>query len=125
MNIKQRRLAKGWSQEELARHSGLSTRTIQRIESGQTAGIESLKCLAAVFETSLNALRLEQNTIKQKNALPFNQPKINKTEQAAITFAQSIFRGPDKDQTDPLWKCERGAVDHAKSLWSKFTTKVP
>ena len=58
MNIQQRRLENGWSQEELARHSGLSTRTIQRIEGGQKAGLESLKCLAAVFETSIGRMVL-------------------------------------------------------------------
>ena len=62
MNIQQRRLEKGWSQEELARHSGLSTRTIQRIEGGQKAGLESLKCLATVFETSISTLMQEQTS---------------------------------------------------------------
>ena len=56
MNIQQRRLEKEWSQDQLARYSGLSTRTIQRIESGQKVGLESLKCLAAVFEISANTL---------------------------------------------------------------------
>jgi transcriptional regulator with XRE-family HTH domain len=65
MNIQQRRLEKGWSQEELARHSGLSTRTIQRIEGGQKAGLESLKCLAAVFDTSIRTLMQEQTTTNQ------------------------------------------------------------
>lgn len=61
MSIQKRRLEKGWSQEELARHSGLSTRTIQRIESGQSPGLEPLKkCLAAVFETSISTLKQEQ-----------------------------------------------------------------
>ena len=33
--------------------SGLSVRTIQRIENGENAGLESLKSLAAVFETNI------------------------------------------------------------------------
>ena len=33
--------------------SGLSIRTIQRIENGENAGLESLKSLAAVFETNI------------------------------------------------------------------------
>jgi len=44
------RLERHWSQNQLAEMSGLSIRTIQRIENGENAGLESLKSLAAVFE---------------------------------------------------------------------------
>jgi transcriptional regulator with XRE-family HTH domain len=53
MDILQRRLDKGWTQEELALHSGLSTRSIHRAESGKNVGSENLKCFAGVFETSI------------------------------------------------------------------------
>ena len=122
MNIKQRRLENGWSQEELARHSGLSTRTIQRIEGGQKAGTESLKCLAAVFESSIDDLKQEQDIIEQKTTVQLEPPQINATERAAIKFAQAIFRKPKKGQPDPLWRIEREAIDYAKRLLSKFKT---
>ena len=48
--IKKLRLQRGWSQAELAEFSGLSVRTIQRIEKGETPGLESRKSLAAVFD---------------------------------------------------------------------------
>jgi len=51
--IKKMRLERHWSQEQLAEMSGLSIRTIQRIENGENAGFESLKSLAAVFETTI------------------------------------------------------------------------
>lgn len=51
--IKKARLEKHWSQEQLAEMSGLSVRTIQRIEKGENAGLESLKALAAVFEVKI------------------------------------------------------------------------
>jgi transcriptional regulator with XRE-family HTH domain len=57
--IKQIRVSKGWSQEQLAQFSGLSVRTIQRIERGHNAGLESLKCIAAVFEIDIS--RLQKN----------------------------------------------------------------
>ena len=47
------RLERHWSQEQLAEMSGLSIRTIQRIENGENAGLESLKSLASVFETNI------------------------------------------------------------------------
>ena len=52
-DIKKMRLERHWSQEQLAEMSGLSKRTIQRIENGENAGLESLKSLAAVFETNI------------------------------------------------------------------------
>lgn len=52
-DIKEMRLARHWSQEQLAEMSGLSIRTIQRIENGENAGLESLKSLASVFETNI------------------------------------------------------------------------
>lgn len=52
-DIKKMRLERHWSQEQLAKMSGLSIRTIQRIENGENAGLESLKALAAVFETNI------------------------------------------------------------------------
>ena len=117
MTIQKRRLEKGWSQEELARHSGLSTRTIQRIESGHKAGLESLKCLAAVFETSISALMQGQTMTDQKTT---DQPMINKIEREAIEYAQSVLNGPRKGQSDPLSKTEREAIAFAKKLLGKF-----
>jgi transcriptional regulator with XRE-family HTH domain len=52
-DIKKMRLERHWSQEQLAEMSGLSIRTIQRIENGENAGLESLKSLAAVFDTNI------------------------------------------------------------------------
>ena len=49
-DIKKMRLERHWSQDQLAEISGLSIRTIQRIENEENAGLESLKSLAAVFE---------------------------------------------------------------------------
>lgn len=48
--LKLHRLSRHISQEQLADMSGLNVRTIQRIESGQNASLESMKCIAAIFE---------------------------------------------------------------------------
>ena len=120
MNIRQRRLEKGWSQEELARHSGLITRTIQRIEAGQQAGLESLKCLAAVFETSISELMQEQTMSNQAQTDKLRKPIINEIEREAIEFAQSLVSGPAKRQKDPLSKIERDAINYARNLLKKF-----
>jgi transcriptional regulator with XRE-family HTH domain len=52
-DIKKMRLERHWSQDQLSEMSGLSIRTIQRIEKGENAGLESLKSLAAVFEINI------------------------------------------------------------------------
>ncbi len=54
MTIRALRLERGWSQEQLADCTGISVRTIQRLENGGTAGLESAKALAAVFETEVS-----------------------------------------------------------------------
>lgn len=116
MNLQQRRCEKEWSQEQLAQYSGLSVRTIQRIESGQKVGLESLKCLAAVFEISTNTLTQEQNMKELEH------PHINKAEREAINFARLIFRGPKKGEKDPLMRIERDALNKVKAIWKSFKT---
>lgn len=59
MLIQKLRLKHGWSQQQLAEASGLSVRTIQRIEAGHPASIETLKSLAAVFEVDFSTLNPE------------------------------------------------------------------
>lgn len=65
MSMKSLRLDKNWSQEQLAQLSGLNVRTIQRVEKGQSVGLESMKCLAAVFEMSLDELKMQISDKKQ------------------------------------------------------------
>jgi transcriptional regulator with XRE-family HTH domain len=57
MLIQKLRLQRGWSQEQLAELSGVSVRTIQRLERGQTGSLESLKALAAVFDIDFARLK--------------------------------------------------------------------
>lgn len=56
MIVKKLRDKKGWSQEHLAVISGLSLRTIQRVEAGNSASVETLKSLASVFELDISKL---------------------------------------------------------------------
>ena len=63
MLIQKLRLRRGWSQEQLAELSGLSVRTVQRLERGQPASMESLKALGAAFEIDFSHLKEpEMNT---------------------------------------------------------------
>lgn len=60
MSVQKLRLKLGWSQQQLAEASGLSVRTIQRIEASYPASTESLKSLAAVFGVDFATLNPEQ-----------------------------------------------------------------
>ncbi|AOT10264.1 helix-turn-helix domain-containing protein [Pseudoalteromonas luteoviolacea] len=67
MILKQLRLSRSLSQEQLANMSGLNVRTIQRIEAGANASLESQKCLAAALNVSIDELNKESFTMKQSN----------------------------------------------------------
>ncbi|MCA9971282.1 MAG: DUF805 domain-containing protein, partial [Anaerolineales bacterium] len=54
--VKKLRTAKSWSQEQLGEASGLSPRTIQRLENGGNASMESVRALAAAFEVDSQEL---------------------------------------------------------------------
>jgi transcriptional regulator with XRE-family HTH domain len=66
MILKQLRISRHLSQEQLAQMSGLNVRTIQRIESGQKASVESLKCLASVLEVDVPSLKQEKFVIDKR-----------------------------------------------------------
>ena len=84
MNIQKLRLQRGWSQQQLADLCGLSSRTIQRIENGQTASVESLKSLASVFEIDFSSLTSEQIMESTK--------ATNQDEQLALAKVREIRR---------------------------------
>lgn len=54
--VKAFRLARAWSQEQLAEMAALSVRTVQRIENGDQPSLETLSALAAVFGVSVTEL---------------------------------------------------------------------
>lgn len=74
MIVKRLRQKNNWSQEQLATMSGLSIRTIQRVESGQSASLETLKSLASVFETDVSKLTEEITVIDKKSEKWKEQP---------------------------------------------------
>ncbi len=59
--IKALRLSRAWSQEQLAELSSLSVRTIQRIENGGQASLETLSAIAAAFDLKVADLNAEMS----------------------------------------------------------------
>lgn len=64
--VKKLRIDKNWSQEKLSEVSGLSLRTIQRLENGSNASLESLKVLAAALEVNPKELIFQERQEFQK-----------------------------------------------------------
>jgi transcriptional regulator with XRE-family HTH domain len=86
MLIQKLRLQRGWSQEQLADLSGLSVRTIQRLERGHPASVESLKSLGAAFEIDFSDLKEpEMNTTT-------NQPTLSQNLRADEALALAHVR---------------------------------
>lgn len=61
--IKNLRAQHGWSQEQLAIASGVSLRTIQRVEAEGVASTSTAVCLAATFSVNLIELQSAQNAM--------------------------------------------------------------
>ena len=55
--IREFRIDRGWSQEQLAEIAGIATRTVQRAEKDQTRDGETLQAIAAAFDVTVKDLR--------------------------------------------------------------------
>ena len=62
--IRKLRSDASWSQEELAAASGLSLRTVQRVESDGVAAMETLKALATAFQLNSKDLELADSVVE-------------------------------------------------------------
>jgi len=107
-----------WSQDELATASGLSLRTIQRIENIGTASLQSLKAIAAALEVDLEHLKLplekslmkfEYRTIVLpfkfgvfKKGLPDIQSELSKAGLAGWRFKQMIMPSSEWGTSDRI-----------------------
>ena len=84
--LRELRTSRQWSQEQLAKLSGLNLRTIQRLESGAKISMESLQALAAVFEVPAESLLASDPTP--------SQPALN-------AMREGVLRGLDFTGTTP------------------------
>lgn len=67
--IRELRRERGWSQEQLAAVSGLSERTIQRIETDGTCSLDSKMALASAFELPPSALSPKETRPEEASEL--------------------------------------------------------
>jgi transcriptional regulator with XRE-family HTH domain len=87
MFIQKFRLQRGWSQEQLADMSGVSVRTIQRLEQGKPAAIETLKSIGAVLDVPFHELRSSPMNDEDLTPLSNNLPA---DEVMALRYARKL-----------------------------------
>ncbi|MFB2862450.1 2TM domain-containing protein [Aeromonas sp. MdU4] len=93
MIVRKLRLQRGWSQDQLATLTGLSVRTIQRIEQGQQPGLESLRALAAVFELDVAQLDGTQQEVREMrgyDAMERDAVQVSAEERTAMRYVEAL-----------------------------------
>lgn len=112
--FREQRLARAWSQEQLAEIAGLSIRTVQRIENGERPGLETLSALAAVFDVSVAELsgpegygdealdqRITEARMKLADESRFYRSVITAVVVCSLLFILNRFTSPDSQWA--LW----------------------
>ena len=90
MLVQKLRLQRGWSQEQLSELSGLSVRTIQRLERGQAASVETLKALGAAFDVDFSDLKEPvMNAIANEDPNP-NSNAVRVEEMLALAHVRKL-----------------------------------
>jgi XRE family transcriptional regulator, regulator of sulfur utilization len=83
MIVRKLRLQRGWTQEQLAKLTGLNVRSIQRIERGQAISLESRNALAAVFE-------VDRSTFRPGEPVMEDAAPVTRDEAEAIEYVKGI-----------------------------------
>lgn len=87
MTIRALRKERGWSQQQLADMAGVTRRTVQRVEQGSRASVETLKALAAVFDVDFRSLRTETLDSSQGNA---SYERERELEEQALAYGRRM-----------------------------------
>lgn len=74
--LKQLRTSKAWTQQQLADASGLSLRTIQRLERYGTGASESVLCVAAALSIDSSVLISDTNFEVVSQPQAFSLPQL-------------------------------------------------
>ncbi len=86
MIVRKLRLQRGWTQDQLSEISGLSIRTIQRLERGAKPSLETAKSLAAIFQVDFQSFQpweLDMNS-------PEKEPAVAEDEKSAMLYAKRV-----------------------------------
>jgi transcriptional regulator with XRE-family HTH domain len=94
MIIRKLRLQRSWSQEHLAELTGLSTRTIQRIERGEKPALESVRLLADAFGIDTELLQEEitngKSHSEEGDDMEKHSIRVTSDEKEAIEYVKRL-----------------------------------
>lgn len=93
MIVRKHRIDRGWSQETLAELSGLSVRTIQRVERGGRASLDSMTALANAFDVSINDLSTETEMYQQNAIDPREEQVLEHVRDIKGFYQHAIWYG--------------------------------
>lgn len=93
MDIKKLRLQRAWSQEQLAECSGISVRTIQRLEKGGQMSLESRKAIAATFDLNASDFIDTANATQDKASAVSEQQTRKEVRNLKQFYTQLIRYG--------------------------------
>lgn len=83
--IKQLRIERSWSQEKLSLASGLSLRTIQRVENKGVCSLETRQAIAATFQVVPSSLGIDEG------ASSFKSQNLSDSKYEDINFSNAEF----------------------------------
>lgn len=111
------RKANSWSQEELAITAGVNLRTIQRIENGGAASLQSKKALASAFDVEVNELDHQE------------KPTMSKYEYKVLKFDVKGMFGGKVDLSDieaqlNRYGAEGWALSHVSEILNSSSMTV-
>jgi transcriptional regulator with XRE-family HTH domain len=81
--VRKMRLQRGWTQEHLASLTGLSVRSVQRIERGCPTSLETRNALAAVFE-------VDRSIFQPGEVEMIESPALDPAEAEAIQYVKGL-----------------------------------
>lgn len=84
--IAQLRKNHGWTQEQLAEKSGLTARTIQRLEAGNDVSLDTLNAVATAFNVNISDLfQTIDNKDKKSEIIGLDQDRLFQIRQRRVT----------------------------------------
>lgn len=91
MILRKLRLQHGYTQSQLSEMAGVTVRTIQRIEQGNSMGLETAKALAAVFEVDFQLFLTEKTDMNDDTHLKLDEQQAIILAKRTKAFYESLI----------------------------------
>ena len=89
--ISELRRAKGWTQERLANESGITVRTIQRLEAGNDASLETISLVAKALDVQVGELFQNVQTSNFSQAVEGLEARTRVEQERRDSYTQGIM----------------------------------